>query len=94
VPEQEPDWIVLRRRAIGERIRTVRRHRKLSQEQLANLIEIDRRSVHRYETAQRDPALSMLLRMADALDVPVSLLVSGSLELDLRNAHRDARPTL
>ncbi|MBY8341792.1 helix-turn-helix transcriptional regulator [Streptomyces sp. KC 17012] len=94
MPEQEPDWIVLRRRAIGERIRTVRRHRKLSQEQLANLIEIDRRSVHRYETAQRDPALSMLLRMADALDVPVSLLVSGSLELDLRNAHRDARPTL
>lgn len=94
MPEQEPDWIVLRRRAIGERIRTVRRHRKLSQEQLANLIEIDRRSVHRYETAQRDPALSMLLRMADALDVPVSLLVSGSIELDLRNAHRDARPTL
>lgn len=72
----------------------MRRHRKLSQEQLANLIEIDRRSVHRYETAQRDPALSMLLRMADALDVPVSLLVSGSIELDLRNAHRDARPTL
>ncbi|WP_019059923.1 helix-turn-helix domain-containing protein [Streptomyces prunicolor] len=90
--DQEPDWSVLRRRAVGERIRTVRLHRKLTQEQLANEIGIDRRSVHRYETARRDPALSMLLRIADALDVPLELLVSGSLELDLRDTARDERP--
>ncbi|WP_369043523.1 helix-turn-helix domain-containing protein [Streptomyces sp. Midd1] len=71
MPEKSsPDWIVLRRRAIGERIRTARRHRKLSQEQLANLIAVDRRTIHRYETAQRDPALSMLILIADALEDP------------------------
>ncbi|MCX5239851.1 helix-turn-helix domain-containing protein [Streptomyces prunicolor] len=90
--DQEPEWSVLRRRAVGERIRTVRLHRKLTQEQLANEIGIDRRSVHRYETAQRDPALSMLVRIADALNVPLWLLVSDSIELDLRDVARDERP--
>lgn len=92
MPEEEPDWSVLRRRAIGERIRAARRHRKLTQEQLAHAIGIDRRSVHRYETAQRDPALSMLIRIADSLRVPLALLVSDSLQLDLRDAERDERP--
>ncbi|MFJ8006054.1 helix-turn-helix domain-containing protein [Streptomyces fagopyri] len=73
-------------------MRTARHHRKLTQEQLANLLGIDRRSIHRYETARRDPALSMLVRIADALEVPVASLVSDSIELDLRNAHRDERP--
>ncbi|MFI5880779.1 helix-turn-helix domain-containing protein [Streptomyces sp. NPDC051554] len=90
--EKEPDWSVLRRRAVGERIRTVRLHRELTQEQLANAIGIDRRSIHRYETARRDPSLSMLVRIADALNVPLWLLVSDSIELDLRDAVRDERP--
>ncbi|MET9122129.1 helix-turn-helix transcriptional regulator [Streptomyces sp. NPDC004528] len=88
----EPEWSVLRRRVIGERIRTARLHRKLTQEQLANLLGIDRRSIHRYETARRDPALSMLVRIADALAVPLAVLVSDSLELDLRTARADERP--
>ncbi|MFE5140291.1 helix-turn-helix domain-containing protein [Streptomyces fagopyri] len=91
--EPEPEWSVLRRRAIGERIRTARLHRGLTQEQLANLLGIDRRSIHRYETARRDPALSMLVRIADALDVPLAAVVSTSIELDLRTARRDERPT-
>lgn len=90
--EKEPDWSVLRRRAVGERIRTVRLHRELTQEQLANAVGIDRRSIHRYETARRDPALSMLVRIADALNVPLWLLVSDSIELDLRDVARDERP--
>ncbi|MFJ6085191.1 helix-turn-helix transcriptional regulator [Streptomyces sp. NPDC092369] len=92
MPEQEPVWSLLRRRDVGERIRAARLHRRLTQEQLAHLIGIDRRSIHRYETARRDPTLSMLLLIADALDVSLSVLVSSSLELDLRNAKRDERP--
>ncbi|MGW0795884.1 helix-turn-helix domain-containing protein [Streptomyces sp. NPDC002692] len=90
----EPEWSVLRRRVIGERIRTARLHRRLTQEQLANLLGIDRRSIHRYETARRDPALSMLVRIADALDVPLAVLVSDSVELDLRTAQADERPAI
>lgn len=90
--EQEPDWSVLRRRAVGERIRTVRRHRRLTQEQLAHIVGIDRKSMYRIERADSDPVLSVLVRIADALDVPLWLLMSASIELDLRNVSRDERP--
>ncbi|MEU6513594.1 helix-turn-helix transcriptional regulator [Streptomyces sp. NPDC046978] len=92
MPHDEPEWTAFRRRAIGERIRTARRYRGLTQEQLAHSIGLDRRSIHRYETAQRDPTLSNLILIADALEVPLSALVADSLELDLRDAHRDTRP--
>jgi transcriptional regulator with XRE-family HTH domain len=91
VPQPEPHWSVLRRRAVGDRIRTARRHRKLTQEQLAHGIGVDRRSIHRWETAQRDPTLSILILIADYLDVPLTALVSASLELDLREAEADER---
>ncbi|MFC8679821.1 helix-turn-helix domain-containing protein [Streptomyces griseorubiginosus] len=93
MPEQEPDWCVLRRRAIGERIRTARRFRKLTQEQLAHLIGVDRRTIHRYETALRDAPLSVLVLIADALEMQLALLVDMSLELDMRGSQRDQRPT-
>ncbi|WP_308290084.1 helix-turn-helix domain-containing protein [Streptomyces cylindrosporus] len=93
MPEPEPEWSVLRRRAIGDRIRTVRRHRKLTQEQLAHAVGLERRTVHRHETGQRDTPLSLLIAIADALDVPLAVLVADTLELDLRNVHRDHRPT-
>ncbi|MFJ8798550.1 helix-turn-helix domain-containing protein [Streptomyces sp. NPDC102487] len=94
MPEQEPDWVALRRRAIGERIRTARRHRGYTQEYLAILIGLDRRSIHRYETAQRDPQLSVLVQIADALEISLSSLVAVSAELDLRGARADERPSL
>ncbi|MCX5285707.1 helix-turn-helix domain-containing protein [Streptomyces sp. NBC_00198] len=94
MPEQSSDWVALRRRAVGERIRTARRHRELTQEQLAHLINVDRRTIHRYETAQRDPALSMLILIADALNISLSALVEGSNELDMRGARADERPSL
>ncbi|MFJ6540476.1 helix-turn-helix domain-containing protein [Streptomyces sp. NPDC091385] len=87
----EPEWSELRRAAIGERIRTIRRHRKLTQEKLAHRIGLDRRSIHRYEAAKRDPLLSVLILVADALDVPLALLVDDSLEINLVDAHRDER---
>ncbi|MER8030762.1 helix-turn-helix transcriptional regulator [Streptomyces bauhiniae] len=92
MPDEEPEWTVLRRHAIGERIRTVRRHRRLTQSQLAEMLGVERRSIHRWETAKRDPALSVLVRLADKLDVPLALLVDDTLEIDLTAAHRDQRP--
>ncbi|MEW2164441.1 helix-turn-helix transcriptional regulator [Streptomyces sp. NPDC007084] len=93
MPEKLPDWVVARCRVIGERIRTARRHRELSQEQLANLIAVDRRTIHRYETMQRQPALSMLVLIADALEISLAELMAASNELDMREARADERPS-
>lgn len=47
----------------------------LSQDQLADRIGMERRSVQRYERGERDPRYTELLLIADALGVPVVELV-------------------
>ncbi|MFI1485820.1 helix-turn-helix transcriptional regulator [Streptomyces sp. NPDC020747] len=70
-----PDWVIDRRRLLGHRIADLRRQAELSQEQLANLAGMERRSIQRYENAQRDPQFSDLLLIAHALRVHVSDLL-------------------
>jgi len=70
-----PDWVPARRREIGDRIRTIRRQRKLSQVQLGERIGRDHKTVHRYETASTSPNLTELLLIADALHVELADLV-------------------
>ncbi|MFK0140735.1 helix-turn-helix transcriptional regulator [Streptomyces murinus] len=70
-----PDWVLTRRREIGERIRTARLHANLTQVQLGEHIGRDHRTVHRWEYGQRVPTLEDLLLLADALDVPLADLV-------------------
>ncbi|CAM5588164.1 helix-turn-helix domain-containing protein [Streptomyces purpurascens] len=70
-----PDWVLARRRVIGDRIREVRRRAGLSQVQLAERVGLDHKTIHRYETAQRAPSLTELLLIADALSVPLADLV-------------------
>lgn len=70
-----PDWLLPRRRQIGERIRTARRTAGLSQLELATRIGRDHRTVHRWEHATADPSLSDLLLLSDELSVPLPELV-------------------
>ncbi|MCX5522563.1 helix-turn-helix domain-containing protein [Streptomyces bobili] len=71
-----PDWVIQRRIALGHRIADLRRQAELSQEQLAHLAGMERRSIQRYENAQRDPQFSDLLLIAHALRVPVADLLA------------------
>ncbi|MFE6408131.1 helix-turn-helix domain-containing protein [Streptomyces sp. NPDC057837] len=70
-----PDWVLARRRVIGDRIREARRAAGLSQVQLGERVGLDHKTVHRYETAQRAPTITELLLIADALRVPLAELV-------------------
>jgi transcriptional regulator with XRE-family HTH domain len=70
-----PAWVRARRRQIGDRIRTTRRLRKLSQIQLGERIGRDHKTIHRYETAATAPNLTELLLIADALGVELADLV-------------------
>lgn len=70
-----PDSVVARRRAIGDRIRAARRDAKLSQEKLAELAGLDRQAVNRIENGHQSPLVDNLIRIADALNVPLSDLV-------------------
>ncbi|MFD6644306.1 helix-turn-helix domain-containing protein [Streptomyces bacillaris] len=65
-----------RRQQIGRRIRALREDRGLTQIQLGERAGMDHKTVHRVEYATSDPSLSMLLRLAAALDVELAELVS------------------
>ncbi|MER5750587.1 helix-turn-helix transcriptional regulator [Streptomyces sp. NPDC002088] len=70
-----PDWVLARRRAIGDRIRDARRGRKLSQERLAELAGMDRQAINRIEQGHQAALIDNLIRIADALNTPLADLV-------------------
>jgi transcriptional regulator with XRE-family HTH domain len=72
-----PDWVNARLVTLGHRIADLRRQAELSQEQLANLAGMERRSIQRYENARRDPRASDLLLIAHALRVHVTDLLKS-----------------
>lgn len=72
-----PAWVIDRRRAIGDHIRTARREARprLSQEKLAERAGMDRQAINRIEQGHQSPLLDNLIRIADALGVPLADLV-------------------
>jgi transcriptional regulator with XRE-family HTH domain len=61
----------------GENLLRIRQARKLSQESLAERAGIHRTQISLFETAQRQPLLETLIRLAGALEVPLPTLLEG-----------------
>lgn len=70
-----PDWILAQRRAVGDRIRTLRTWRNLTQERLGERASMDRQAMNRIEQGHQSPSLDTLIRIAAALCVPLAELV-------------------
>ncbi|WP_145877580.1 helix-turn-helix domain-containing protein [Streptomyces sp. BK340] len=70
-----PDWVLTRRRVIGDAIRAARGNRQLSQEKLGELTGLDRKTINRIEQGTHSTHLDHLLLIADALNVPLADLV-------------------
>lgn len=71
-----PDWVLSRRRAIGDAIRAARGRRRLSQEKLGELAGLDRKTINRVEQGVHATSIDHLLLIADALGVPLPELVT------------------
>ncbi|MND94797.1 Antitoxin PezA [compost metagenome] len=56
---------------VGEQIKVLRTDKKLSQSELALLIQTDARSVSRWERGVHSPSIEVLYRLCEALDVPL-----------------------
>lgn len=65
-----PPWIQQARAELGNRIRDARLHADLTQEKLAEIAGVDRRSVQNAEAGKTDPKFSLILRLARALRLP------------------------
>ncbi|MBQ8670075.1 MAG: helix-turn-helix transcriptional regulator [Oscillospiraceae bacterium] len=62
---------------IGEFIRELRKENGLTQEQLAEQLNVSRRTVSRWETGNNLPDLDVLIEMADCYDIELRELLDG-----------------
>ena len=63
---------------LGERIKRLRRERGWSQAQLGNKLAVHQKQVSGYERDVHVPSTDLLVRVAEAFDVSLDYLVSGS----------------
>lgn len=61
---------------IGIRIRTMRKSRRMTQEDLAKAIGQSPSSITMYETGRREPDIETLEAFADVFNVPLAYLIS------------------
>ncbi|HEX9982173.1 MAG TPA: helix-turn-helix transcriptional regulator [Thermoanaerobaculia bacterium] len=61
----------------GFRLYQFREQRQLSMAELARQIGIDYMQVHRYERGQSVPSLETAVRLANVLQIPLDVLVTG-----------------
>ncbi len=62
--------------ALSVRIKTARKRLAVSQEEFAEMAEIDRTYVSQLERALVNPSLAVLVRVANSLNIPLSDLLS------------------
>lgn len=60
---------------IGQRIKQLRIENNLSQETLAHLLHVERSTITGYETKDRIPDITILIRMAEIFNVSLDYLV-------------------
>ncbi|MGW1961852.1 helix-turn-helix transcriptional regulator [Streptomyces sp. NPDC001935] len=75
MPRDLDQWIIDRRRDLGDRLRRLRMNANHTQESFAEATGIDRRTLQRIEAGTSDPRYSDLLRIAAALDTRISVIV-------------------
>lgn len=67
----------------GKKLREVRQMRNITQEQMAEMADISRVMVGRYETTDQLPSLDTLVRIADALGTSTDYLLGRTEGIDV-----------
>ena len=75
---------------LAQRIRTLRQQRGLSQEALAERMEVSRQAVTKWEKGTARPSTEKLLRLSQVLEVPLETLVGT--EPAARRGRRNVLP--
>lgn len=70
--------------SLGERVIELRKERNISQGQLAQMLQVSRQAVSKWENGQSSSDTVRLIQLADALDTDVEYLATG--KHSIRNA--------
>ena len=71
----------------GERIKQIRESKGMSRKQLGEYLGVTESAIFRYETNQREPKHEVLIKIAEILEVPVTLLILDDNGMDIFNKH-------
>lgn len=71
IPASDP------RRILAANLRRLRDERRLSQEQLAGIAELNVSDISRIENLRREPGLRVMVKLARGLSVPIGELLDG-----------------
>lgn len=72
---------------IGERIKDIRKKAGLTQKQLADRLGVTPSQVGQYERGLRSPGSLQVKKFADALSVPMDLLIADQLDEAAKSSH-------
>ncbi|MFJ3507778.1 helix-turn-helix domain-containing protein [Streptomyces luteogriseus] len=75
LPDDHDEWLVSERRRIGDRIRSVRMDRNLTQEAVFLAVPLTRSFYQEIEAGRANPSLDTLLRIARVIRVPIGDLL-------------------
>jgi len=64
----------------GDKLKSIRTERHMSQEDMAKLLNTSKQVISRYETKQRTPKIAVVTTYAEKLGVPLEYLIDNSLE--------------
>ena len=67
-------------KVFGTRIKEVREDRKLTQEQLAEMLNVTTKHLSKIETGLRGPSVQLLISLAEKLDVSADYLLGLNIE--------------
>lgn len=65
-------------KVFAQRLRALRIEKNLTQQELADMIGTVKSTISQYETCKREPVLSILIKLAKALDVDIPYLIGES----------------
>lgn len=68
---------------IGQRIRDLRKQRKMSQTELANILHVSQQTVTAWETGKAEPASSAVSNLADYFGVTTDYLLGRESKADM-----------
>lgn len=75
---------------LADRLKTLREQKRLTQQEMANILEISKSAYIKYERGEREPRIAQIEKIADVLNVSLGYLLGNSdeprREVNLGNA--------
>ena len=79
---------------LGEKLQILRINKRLSQEELANILDVSRQAVSKWESGKSVPDLQKLIKLSELYNVNIDTLVKDDIELEeedtLKASNEDA----